>query len=264
MASIADLRRPEYTGRNRCWPCTVLNTVVLLGCCLVLAVLSFPLSLGLLLAGAGAIWLRGYLVPRTPALTARIRGALERGPDRPLTGSIAPDDTDDDLGERTLTTLLEAGVIRPEGERLHLDERFADDWRGEMERLRTLPNGRLIEATAAATRETEVELLDADRPLVVLTGPDGGEAWVSRPVTIAEVAAEGTLATHVPTMSHRDRIAVARALRSFLDRCPICETRTEEVKPNRCCGGVRDPADLSGTVLVCPTCNEALYRFDDG
>lgn len=264
MASIADLRRPEYTGRNRCWPCTALNTVVLLGCCLVLAVLSYPLSLGVLLAGTGAIWLRGYLVPSTPALTARVRRALGHEQDRPPMGSLAPDDTDDGLGQRTLTTLLEAGVVRPEDERLHLDERFADDWRGEMERLRALPNEGLVEATAAATRGTEVELLDTDRPLVVLTGPDGGEAWVSRPVTIAEVAAERTLATHAPTMSHPDRLAAARALRGFLERCPICETRTEEVRPNRCCGGVRDPADLSGAVLVCPTCNEALYRFDDG
>lgn len=264
MASIATLRRPEYTGRNRCWPCTVLNVFVLLGCCLVLAVLSLPLSLGTLLAGTGAIWLRGYLVPSTPALTARVRRTLGREPDRPLTGSLAPDVDDDELGERTLTALIEAGAIRPEAERLHLDEGFTEDWHEEMERLESLPNEGLVEATAAATQEMEVELLDTDRPLVVLTGPDGDEAWVSRPVTIAEVAAERTLSTRVPAMSHRDRLAAARALRSFLDRCPICGTETEEVRPNRCCGGVRDPADLSGTVLVCPACDEALYRFDDG
>lgn len=262
MGSIVALRRPEYTGENRCLPCTVANGALLVGCCLALAALSPLLALAALLAGSGAIWLRGYLVPYTPQLTARVRRAVTREPTRLPTGSIAV--TDEDVGERTVETLLEAGVIVPAGERLQLDETFRGDWHEEIARLRARADEGLVEATTASVDpETDVELLDADRPLLVLTGPEGGEAWVSRPVALAEVAAERALAAHVPAMSRQGRLAAARALRGFLDRCPACETPTEETSPHRCCGGVRNRAQLQGTVLVCPTCNEALYRFPD-
>ncbi|MDL5361400.1 hypothetical protein [Halalkalicoccus sp. NIPERK01] len=255
-----ELRRPEYTGENRCLPCTVANGAILLVCCLALAALSPLLALAALLAGAGAIRYRGYLVPYTPRLTARVREALADEPARPLPGSLA--EADEDVGERTLETLVEAGILVPAGERLHLDEPFRDDWREEMARLRARSDEELVEATAAATEETDVELLDADRPLFALTGSEGGEAWVSRPVVIAEVAAERALAAHVPESSRRDRLVAARALRGFLDRCPDCETPTEETRPH-CCGGVRTRTQLEGTVLICPACNEALYRFPD-
>lgn len=260
MGSIARLRRPEYTGENRCWPCTVANVAILLACCLALAVFSFPLALAALLAGAITIRVRGYLVPYTPQLVSRLRGTRE--PDRRLTGSIAPTD-EDELGQWTVEALVGSGVIVPDEERLHLAEAFRADWRAEMARLRALSREELVEATAAATRNSDVELLDVERPLLVLTGPEGGEAWVSRPIAIAEIAADRALESHVPELSNRERLAAARASRGFLDRCPVCETPTEETPPNTCCGGVHSKAALSGTVLVCPTCDEALYRFDE-
>ncbi len=260
MGSIATLRRPEYTGKNRCWPCTVANAAILLACCLALVVFSFPLALAALLAGVGTIRVRGYLVPYTPQLVSRLRGTRE--PDRPLTGSIAPTDGDD-LGEWTVETLVGAGIVVPDGERLHLQESFRDDWREEMARLRELSGEKLVESTATETRNSDVELLDADRPLLVLTGPEGGETWVSRPIAIAEVAAGRALVSHVSELSNRERLVAARALRGFLHRCPVCETPTEETPPNTCCGGVHSKAALSGTVLVCPRCEEALYRFDE-
>lgn len=254
------LGRPEYTGEHRCWPCTVANGAILSVCCLALALLSLPLALVAFLAGACTIWLRGYLVPSTPRIVSRVRSAVGHGPDRLLMGSIAAVD-DEAVGERTVAMLVEAGVIVPEGERLQLNEPFRTNWREEMRRLRALSDESLVEAIETVTRETSVELLDSDRPLVVLTGPDGGEAWVSRPIAIAETAAASALSSAAIATPYR--IPGARALRGFLERCPICETPTEETSPHRCCGGVRDRRTLSGTVLVCPACDEALYRFTD-
>lgn len=262
MVSFA-LRRPEYTGENRCWPCTVANGTILLACCLAVAPFSPLLALAGLAAGAGAIRFRGYLVPYTPQLAGRVRRALTDEPDRPLTGSLSPEETDEELGERTLAALLEAGVIRPEGERLHLDERFADDWREEMRRLRGLSDESLVGEIEAAARSRTVEALEADRPLFVLTGPDGGEAWISRPVAIAETAAVAAVSTDPFAIAEPHRLGAARALRGFLERCPVCETATEETSPHRCCGSVRNRESLSGSVLVCPACDEALYRFPD-
>ncbi len=262
MISLAAVRRPEYTGENRCWPCTVANGVILLVCCLALAPVSIPIVLCMLIAGTSLIWLRGHLVPYTPQLTSFMwTSSSNRRPDRPLTGSLAEADEDD--GERTLAALVEAGVIVPDGDRLRLDESFRDDWREEMRRLRGLSDESLTAEIETAARGRTVELLEADRPLFVLTGPDGGEAWVSRPVAIAETAAVAVLSTGLPTTSTTHSIAVARALRAFLDRCPVCETATEETSPHRCCGSVRNRSTLPESILVCPACDEALYRFPD-
>jgi len=68
---VDTLRQPEYTGENRCEPCTVLNLAIamILGSAIsrkskLGGIIGFSISLGL-------IYLRGYLVPGTPTLTKR-------------------------------------------------------------------------------------------------------------------------------------------------------------------------------------------------
>lgn len=91
---IDRLRRPEYTGENRCTPCTVLNVVIAAALVGVAAVVTFS-SAGLAAAtvvgtaiavvSGATIYLRGYLVPGTPRLTeivlpARVRKWFEKRP----------------------------------------------------------------------------------------------------------------------------------------------------------------------------------------
>ncbi|GAB7017374.1 hypothetical protein [Halostagnicola bangensis] len=65
------LRQPEYTGENRCEPCTVLNLAI--GAVLSVLVARKSKIAGLFTAvvSIAAIYLRGYLVPGTPTLTKR-------------------------------------------------------------------------------------------------------------------------------------------------------------------------------------------------
>ncbi|WP_396613336.1 hypothetical protein ACH9L7_17035 (plasmid) [Haloferax sp. S1W] len=68
---VEALHQPEYTGENRCEPCTVLNLLIagLLG-----SVVARKSKLGGVVAvglSIGLIYLRGYLVPGTPTLTKR-------------------------------------------------------------------------------------------------------------------------------------------------------------------------------------------------
>lgn len=260
MGSFAALRRSEYTGENRCWPCTVANGAILLGCCLALALIRLPIAVVALLAGSGTIWLRGYLVPYTPQLLGRVRESMGRPGEPAPTPAASLAAADEAVGERAVESLLGAGVLVPEGDRLHLEEGFRADWRDGIERLRARSDGELVEAVAAATGpETDAELMAADRPMIALVGPDGGESWVSRPVAIAEVAAVRAIDSSVADASDRERLAAARALRGFLDRCPVCDSWTEEASLRRCCGNRPRP----GTVLRCPDCDEALYRFPD-
>ena len=65
-------RRPEYTGENRCLPCTVVNLVfasVLSGA--VATVSSPAAAVAVFVLSVALIAVRGYLVPGTPTLTAR-------------------------------------------------------------------------------------------------------------------------------------------------------------------------------------------------
>ncbi|MFD1565243.1 hypothetical protein ACFR99_17030 [Haloarchaeobius amylolyticus] len=68
---VDDLRQPEYTGENRCEPCTVLNLVI---AAVAGSLIARKSRLGGLLAvgiSISLIYLRGYLVPGTPTLTKR-------------------------------------------------------------------------------------------------------------------------------------------------------------------------------------------------
>ncbi|WP_394738934.1 hypothetical protein [Natronococcus roseus] len=65
------LRQPEYTGENRCTPCTVLNLAITGAIGAAVARRSRIAGAAVVGASAAAIYLRGYLVPGTPELTKR-------------------------------------------------------------------------------------------------------------------------------------------------------------------------------------------------
>jgi len=65
------LRRPEYTGENRCLPCTVLNVAIAVALGGAVSRKSKPAGVFVLAVSMAAVYLRGYLVPGTPELTKR-------------------------------------------------------------------------------------------------------------------------------------------------------------------------------------------------
>jgi hypothetical protein len=74
MDSLSDkLRNPTHTGDRRCWPCTVVNSVLLLvAAAFVARRRSRSLAAALGVGGAVAIAVRGYLVPYTPKFAPRL------------------------------------------------------------------------------------------------------------------------------------------------------------------------------------------------
>lgn len=66
---VEALHQPEYTGDNRCEPCTILNLVI---AAVLSSLIARKSKLGGVLAlgfSIGLIYLRGYLIPGTPTLT---------------------------------------------------------------------------------------------------------------------------------------------------------------------------------------------------
>ena len=69
---LGTLHQPEYTGENRCVPCTVTNLAIAAVVAFCLAVVFVtPVGAAVFLACLAVIYLRGYLVPGTPEITKR-------------------------------------------------------------------------------------------------------------------------------------------------------------------------------------------------
>ncbi|PSQ28295.1 hypothetical protein BRD06_04070 [Halobacteriales archaeon QS_9_67_15] len=223
------VRRPEYTGANRCWPCTALNGV-LLGVAAV-AVGTVSVSLAVATAAVGA-------------------------------GTLAGEDGSDP--EVVLETLIEGGVLAAEGPELSLSESFETAWDEEVDALLDASGEELAAAAATAapgTPETTVHEVDGDQVVQLGSGGsvmDEDEALLSRPVVVAEVAAVRALTAADVKFDAAARATAANALRAFLDDCPVCGTALVESSTADCCGGQKgDPQPVSR----CPDCETAIYTF---
>jgi len=263
------IRRPEYTGRNRCWPCTVVNAGILGVAAVVAGVAWPPLGVAVAVVGTAAIWIRGYLVPYTPQFAPRLAEYLPVG----FTGSSAAasvpegqsgslSGTDPSDPEAVLETLLEGGVLVAEGEDLLLSPAFEDAWRREWDRLRDATDEDLAAAVAgAAPGDPAVTTHEVDGGTWVrLAGEGEGEVFLSRPVAVAEAAAVRALDALDAGTDPETSATAARALRAFLDTCPVCETALVESSTADCCGGrTANPRPVS----LCPECGHSLYTFPE-
>ncbi|WP_255198779.1 hypothetical protein [Halorarius litoreus] len=232
MNLVARLRQPEYTGENRCIPCTATNVAIAAVLSVGVGVVYPPAGAALFVGSLLAIWLRGYLVPGTPELTKRyfpdwLLAYFDKGPQvSGATDAAADADLRHDVDPETL--LLEAGVVEPcaEEDDLCLADDFRDGWTDRMDALRE----------AGADREALADRLDVDSATLRFEEHDDGfEAfdgdrrlgqWESRAALLADLAAAAELPEYVDDW---DRLAVgAKAqvlggLRVFVETCPECD-----------------------------------------
>ena len=262
---IDRLRRPAYTGANRCWPCTAVN-LALLAVAVLAASRSRPgLGAALGVVGGGLIWFRGYLVPYTPRFAPRLVAALPGeffGHDAPsdTLGDVDPDEAD---GEAILRSLVDADAVTAAEERLVLTDDFATAWRERMEALSGAADARLVAAASEgseAVASARVEDTGSETFLVV-TGADGGTSWLRRPVAIAELAALRTLGEIGFPAAERE--LAAHAVCAFLETCPDCGGDVVEQALSDCCGHtVPDAGTDPPQVLACENCGVAFYQFE--
>lgn len=259
------LRRPEYTGENRCTPCTAVNTllaVLLATGAGGLAAAVIPAGSGagpgfavgglVLAAGLASIYLRGYLVPGTPRLTKRYlpnqmlawfdkapasspataTAAGNNGPaaDDPAAAARGESGPDGLVDPETLLT--RAGAVEPCEDRddLCLTPRFRADLQAAVDELRDAPDRR--EARLAALFDREVELTETPNGSWIARDPaaDGSgrlDSWVSDGALIADLAAATALDDRMDwgRVPVAQRPAILQPLRSFLDDCPVCGGR---------------------------------------
>ncbi|WP_222918484.1 hypothetical protein [Natrinema sp. SYSU A 869] len=272
------IRRPEYTGDNRCWPCTVTNGVLLtIGVGVLTIAGRRTVAAAVAVIGIVAIWLRGYLVPYTPRFAPRLVTALPFGfvDHGDHTGrdagslsdtGIATDETaetDVPTGEAVVTALLEVGVVVPAGEELALDESFRDEWHRKMARLRDLGfAGLAAEANDLTDPSIDVRVGRDWRgrdSAIRLEGDGGRSVSFGEAVAVAELAAARALESRID--DEAIRLAAGRPLRSLLDRCPRCDGDLT-VSRSTCCGEVTPIGSTPAERLICPDCDVRLFTYD--
>ncbi len=238
---VDKLRQPEYTGENRCLPCTVLNVVIAAVGSLVVGRRSRSrLTGGLVFLGSLAcIYLRGYLVPGTPTLTKRylpeeVLGWFGKDPDdvpvRSGFGGI--DERADDATDASAPSeehpeatdveteghpaaenvdpdeyFLETGVLTPceDHDDLCLTEDFSASWTEAIERL----EGEDVTADRVATsfgvdEETEEYTIEShDDARILRQGHRMIGQWPSNAALIADVGATAVLEEFDPLWDDR-------------------------------------------------------------
>jgi len=211
LESVGDrLRRPEYTGENRCLPCTVVNVLLTLVATVVVTVLLGPLGgLLVLVGGLGTIYFRGYLVPGTPSLTMRYfpPWLLE------LFGK--------ELELRETLTPVEGVAVRATPEGGNLVDAFASAWTDRIEAMRADGVG---EGDVATLLGVEAASNVGEAAYVA----DGGlRQWLSESALLADAAAAAVLDERGgeawASLDPDERVATLRDLRKHLGYCPLCD-----------------------------------------
>ena len=277
MTDLFDrLRRRAYTGENRCWPCTIANSVLLAALVGILTLLGRRTIAGAVaVVGTAAIALRGYVVPYTPRFAPAFVAALpiapfDHGQPAAASGSLSDSSTTADgtasaaepTGEDVLRTLLEAGVLVPEGDDIRLADDVRDDWRREMQTLREAELATLAQVADSQTKSSAEARASRNwgRPVLVLEREGGAPVTLRRSVAVTELAAVCALESHVDAAPVRR--AAGRPMRSLLEHCPLCDGPLT-VTQSSCCGETTPAGQTPSEKLVCPACDERFFTFDD-
>ncbi len=226
--TVGALRRPEYTGENRCTPCTVANLAIAAVLSLGVGLLAAPLGLALFALSLGAIWLRGYLVPGTPELTKRYFPdwllALFDKHERP---AVEFDGETFDAQDY----LVKAGLVvdDPDAPDAVLNPDFAAAWQDRAAALAAADEERPSVGELSSLIDVPVDRLNVEpigtHSVVAYADDQYIGQWESRAAYAAEMAAATELDERLPAwrdlpLGHRSRLLAA--LRLFVETCPDC------------------------------------------
>ncbi|MWV64827.1 hypothetical protein GRS48_08325 [Halorubrum sp. JWXQ-INN 858] len=256
MTVLDTLRRPAYTGENRCWPCTAINLVLVAVVAVLAGIVTAPLAPIVLLGGGLLVYLRGYVVPGTPRFAPRIvdRLPFDVGPDEHVESDSIAASTDP---EALIAALSAAGVLVAGEEDLRLTDDYREAFESRTTDLRALSDPALAERTAAVAAGDPDAEVHGNR--ILLAGDR--DVWLSRTVAIAETAAAETLAEF--DVAPELRAPAAEPLRTFVRTCPVCAGDVSETTLRNCCGGPgtthRKP---HRPVLACEDCSAVVFEFD--
>jgi hypothetical protein len=222
------LRQPAYTGENRCTPCTIANVVIAAAAGGALALVSVPLGVVAFVAGALAIYLRGYLVPYTPTITKRYfpDRVLRLFDKTPTSGSDVGLDEYEEIDVEG--ALYDLGVVTEcdHVDDLCLADGFQRAWRRRIDAVedQDVEAGvrRLLGLDPDA--DNDIERRGTEAAVLFVDGHQVGQ-WESHAALVADLAADEVLRERAP--GWRDyhplnRSEILNSLRMFMEHCAEC------------------------------------------
>lgn len=254
------VRQPEYTGENRCLPCTAANVVIASVLSAVVGVLFAPAGVAVFLGSLALVYLRGYLVPGTPELTKRyfpdwLLAAFDKRPAEP---AIDPGETVD-----VEQVLVEAGVLqeRADVDDLEVAPWFEQRWFEEAERAREDDAGRAALADLLGLEDADLSFREFGDAFVAKESGVQVGRWESQAAFLADVAAARVLADELAgweSTTPPQRGQLLNGLRLFLEECPSCGGPVDfgQEVVESCCRSVDVVA------VTCDACEARLFEME--
>lgn len=266
--SMDRFRQPEYTGENRCTPCTVVNVVIAAVGSALLALVSPPLGVVAFAGGLALVYFRGYLVPYTPTLTKRyFPDRVLRWFDKDPTARDASrsDDRDEVADIDIEQSLYSLGVIT---ECEHVDDlclapAFEHAWREEIADLReqetkTEDIRDLLDLDP--DDEHEIEERGGQAAIVMIDGNLVGQ-WESHAALTADLAADRVLREWSDRWEEFhvvNRSELLNSLRMFIEECAACGAPVSvgQETVESCC------RSFDVVAVTCDDCGARLFEIE--
>lgn len=264
LPSVIDrFRQPEYTGENRCTPCTVVNVTIAIAASTILMFAAVPLGIAFFAFSMAAIYVRGYLVPGTPWFTKTyfpdwlLKKFDKHEMETARTAEPQPTDREPE------TVLVDANVVQPceEIDDLCLDEAFRQTWHDNMERVMKDGAEKSDLSKILGADEEELEFEEHDAAFIArMDGRRLGQ-WESHAALIADLAAARELSDRYEQwdeLSVDNQSRILSGLRIFLDTCPECgnEITAEQETVESCC------RSMEVVAATCQGCDARILEVE--
>jgi signal transduction histidine kinase len=258
---IERLRQPEYTGKNRCHPCTITNFLITAALsAIVWWMVSIFAATAVLLISLLLIYLRGYLILGTPTLTKRyFPSGLLKWFDKYESQTSAEDEAIDiEMMLLEAEALVECETV----DDLCLSEEFSAAWQERIASVRGKRNRRKAVSDTFNVKEDQLSIEEYGGAFVAQVNGNRMGQWESEAAFLADVAAAELLQDRIDewsTMSTTNRSQLLGGLRLFLEDCPTCgEVLTlGEDTVESCC------RSIDVVAITCPECDSRIFEVEN-
>jgi len=258
---VSEIKQDAYTGENRCQPCTLVNVVLALMISISVAFISGPLGIGVLVLSLATIYLRGYLIPGTPALTKqyfpdRVLRWFDKDTPQPQQTASAEESLDFE------DQLFRQGILQPveNGTDVVLSSEFQTRWSQNLNNHSDSPDRDVLREALDANIEDGVfsgldETLTLSRAGTLL-GQWPSPAAIKADLAAAEVCTDWI--SEWETFDPMERAKVLRTIRVANTSCPLCEGTVKIQKD------VRETCCNSYDVIIasCRSCDSRLFETE--
>lgn len=247
-------------------PCTVVNTlialvvsavIVLLGVQFATAVVGGVAAAAFFGLSLAAIYLRGYLVPKTPELTKRhfpewMLRLFGKEPD-------VPEQLETDIDPEV--ELVNAGALEECEDRddLCLTDGFREDWQAAINRVGADDAGRKRLLDLLDTEEGNVQYQEFGGAFKARVDGQVVGQWESEAAFLADLGAAETLEEQYPRwddLAIDAKSQLLNGLRLFIETCPTCGgTPTFGAETVESCCSTYDVA-----AVACEECEARLFE----